>query len=409
MSMVGIGLVFLIEDTYGSYGLAGAVAATGVLTLAIAAPFLSRFIDRYGQSTIMRPALILSNIGWVAVLIAAQMRASKILLFAAVIFAGVFAGSMGALVRARWALVAKTPRHLHTAYALESVYDEVVFVIGPVLATTLATALFPAAAIIAAMVFALGGGLWFLAQKNSEPPPAFISQRRKWRRKARELDERKRAQAKLPPKHSDIPDVPVLRIPAIWALLFISIGVGVIFGGSEVPTIAFADELGYQSMAGVVLGIFSFGSLISGLVYGARSWPGSLEVRLAVGVVALAIGSSLFLLAHSLWILSAVMFLTGFAIAPSYTNMNAVIQKVVHPSRLTEGFTWGSTASASGFAIGTSIAGVLVDHAGGHAGYWVAIAGGIFASLCVLVTFPIIRRALQARMVTWPENPPSAP
>src|SRR6185295_15588069 len=74
--------------------------------------------------------------------------------------AAVFGGSYpqpGSLVRARWAHALSGTPLLPTAFSLESVLDEVVFVVGPVLVTVLATAVSPSAGLL---VGAAVGGIF---------------------------------------------------------------------------------------------------------------------------------------------------------------------------------------------------------------------------------------------------------
>ncbi|OKL54979.1 hypothetical protein BSZ39_00945 [Bowdeniella nasicola] len=398
LAMTGLGIVLMIEHAYGSYALAGTVSAIYVVGMAAAAPVLANLVDKYGQARIMRPALATFNLGLGALVLATVLRAPTPALFAAAAIAGVATGSIGALVRARWAITVKDAGELHTAYALESALDEVVFVIGPVAATMLATMIAGPVAILTAMAFSLVGGFWFLSLRDTEPPAQLRTSR------PHELWEEAVDPDALPttdthalaPTRAHVPARarPILYIPAMWCLIGVMLCVGVIFGATDVATVAFSKDLGYEAMAGVVLAIFAFGSLISGLIYGARVWGATLPVRLAVGVIGLAGGASLFLFIDSLTLLAAVMFATGFAIAPTFINTNAVVQQVVHPTRLTEGLTWMSTATAAGASLGSALAGVVIDARGGHAGFWVVVAGAAGAAVLVLATLPAIRRAI---------------
>ena len=79
----------------------------------------------------------------------------------------------GSCVRARWCARAATARPtLQTAFALEAVADEVVFMLGPILVTVLATAVHPVAGLGTALVAGVVGTLVFAAQRATEPPPA---------------------------------------------------------------------------------------------------------------------------------------------------------------------------------------------------------------------------------------------
>ena len=86
--------------------------------------------------------------------------------------------SLGSMVRARWShLLAGSPA-LHSAFALESVADEMIFVAGPAVVTLLATKVLPAAGVLVSMVVCLAGTLLFAAQRRTEPPPGLAGTRR---------------------------------------------------------------------------------------------------------------------------------------------------------------------------------------------------------------------------------------
>ena len=65
--------------------------------------------------------------------------------------AGAAIPQIGTMVRARWAHLLPVASERHTAFAVESVFDEVVFVTGPALVTLLATAVAPQAGLVAAV------------------------------------------------------------------------------------------------------------------------------------------------------------------------------------------------------------------------------------------------------------------
>jgi predicted MFS family arabinose efflux permease len=88
----------------------------------------------------------------------------------------------------------------------------------------------------------------------------------------------------------------------------------------------------------------------------------------------------------TLWQLGLVMFVTGFAIAPTLITGNGLIQHLVPPSRLTEGLTWGGTALGFGVSIGASVGGNMIDAAGARAGYLVVVAAAGTAVVLALAS-----------------------
>src|SRR5215470_12038466 len=118
MSMLGLGTIVLVQSLTGSYGLAGAVTAAAAVCFAAGAPVAGRLADRAGQA------------GLVA---AATAGGPRWALFAAAVPAGAAFPQLPAMVRARWAALLGEGPALQTAYALESVLDEVICIAGPVL------------------------------------------------------------------------------------------------------------------------------------------------------------------------------------------------------------------------------------------------------------------------------------
>lgn len=375
MSMAGIGVVLMLSALYGSYGLAGRVSAVYAVAQALCAPQLARLVDRHGQARVMRPAVAVATLGGLGLLAAALLHAPAAWLYATALFAGAGGGSFGSLARARWSYALRDePRRMHTAHALESALDEVVFIVGPALATLLATSLHPTAGLVVPVVALVVGGYLFLSLRSTEPPVTV---------------------------HDDATPRPrgsVLRSPAMVVIVLVCVAMGTIFGATDVSTVAFADEAGHKGVAGLVLAVFACGSLVSGLLYGARHWTRPLYQRYAVGMVALAAGVSLFVVVRSLPALAAVMFVTGFAIAPTLINANGLVQQIVAPGRLTEGLTWVGTAIGLGVSVGSSVAGTQIDAHGSRAGFLVVVAAGGCAVLATLVALPALRAAATAHV-----------
>lgn len=366
MSMVGIAIVLVVSASYHSYGLAGRVTAVLVVATAAAGPQIARLVDRHGQARAMWPFLAVGLTGMAILTVAAATVADPAWLYAGAVLTGC-GGGMGSLVRARWThVLADSPRRLHTAYSLESVLDELVFVVGPVLATVLATSPRPELGLAVPAVAALVGGGWFLVQRATEPPVAS--------------------------RDAPRPRGSVLAMPGIAVLLVVFVGMGAIFGASDVATVAFAQELGRKGEVGMVLAVFALGSLTGGLLYGARHWHTPLARRFALGIVALALGVCLFLFIGNLVALSATMFVVGLVISPSIVAGNGLVQAIVPAARLTEGLTWVGTAINVGVSIGSSVAGARVDAAGSHGGYLVVVAAGVAVAVITALAYPALRR-----------------
>lgn len=380
MSMLGLGIVLMVSTLYGSpergdYAMAGRVVSVNIIVYSICSPQVSKLVDRFGQALVMRPAVIVSALSIGGLVAAATARAPEWVLYIFGALAGATGGSIGALVRARWSHLVKDPAQLHTAYSLESVLDELVFVVGPVVATLLATAVAPQAALVVAGLAIVGGGLLFLAQKETEPPPRGRTEHR---------------------------EPSVLRSPGLIPVALGFMGVGAIFGATDVAVVAFAEEHGQKAAAGVILAVFAAGSFISGFAYGARQWASPLWRRFVIGVLALGAGVCLFFVVHTVVLLAAVMFVVGFAIAPTLVNGNGLVQQFVRPSQLTEGLTWANTALTVGVAAGAPVAGEFIARSGSSGGFSVVVAAGAIAVVITLLSIRSLRRHSGVVITTEP-------
>ncbi|MDO5747060.1 MAG: MFS transporter [Actinomycetaceae bacterium] len=373
MAMIVIAIVLMISGIYDNYQLAGQVSAVNILGYALVLPFLSRLIDRHGQARIMIPSVIISVLTLLALAVLASNHAPAWQLFIAAFLSGATEGNFGSLVRARWAAIATNSADLHTAFALEATIDEFCFVTGPLLATYLATSLEATAAIWCSAIITIAGGTWFLSQRSSEPHPEVNAE-----------DEA-----------AGTSQGSVMKSGTMISLALVFCGAGTMFGGIDISVVAFCEETGQKSAAGVVLAALAFGSLLGGLLYGAHTWSLSILRRFVAGVLILGAGASLLYFAHNLPMLTLLMFCTGFFIAPTMTNVTTIVQTVVRPTRLTEGLAWMSTGLNTGIALGANFAGRVVEHYGVRSGFFLIAACAWMMAIIAVVTAPVIRRSLR--------------
>ncbi len=355
MSMMPIAILLVVRHATGSYGLAGAASGVGTLTQACATPFLGRLIDRRGQHAVL-PALLATFLTGIAILvIAAATHAPTVLLFVGAIVAGAGQVPYPSLVRTRWSYLLGTGNpQLSTALALESVADEAVFTIGPVLVTGL-YAINVLLAPIAAGLLAFCGTIPFIRARVSEPPIAAAG------------------------SHTS-----AWRVPALWVLIISGLLIGIVFGSIEVSMIAFAQHEGHSGLAGALVGLVAFGSLLGGLWYGARAWRKDVAARYRFSLVTLAIGTVPTVIASTIWQMTPAALIIGLSVAPTLIASSGLVTRVVPASARTEGFTWQSTGINVGAASGAALGGILIDAFGVRAGY---IAAPIASTIAACVAF----------------------
>ncbi|WP_370614248.1 MFS transporter [Mumia qirimensis] len=354
ISMLGLGLVLLVSEQTGSYAKAGTISAAAVIANAVGAPVQGRLTDRFGQHRVLPATAALFGFSLALGLLAIyeDVPAPVPHLLAAVI--GFALPQAGSMVRARWTHNAP-PSMIPTAYALEAVLDEVVFIVGPVVVTFLATLVSPYVGLIVAGVAGVSGSVALAVQRRTEPPSGRAS------------DAASGSRGRLPYG---------LLVPLVGA----GVGFGVLFGAAEVVTVAVADHAGHKELSGVLLAIWAAGSLIAGFLVGARPLPISPLTQLRITTAVLTMSIVPLLVTSALPLVAVALFVSGFAIAPSMVASTQLIERGVPKARLTEGISWFTTGLATGVAPGAAVSGWVVDNAAPSWGYLVCLVAGVLAA-----------------------------
>jgi MFS family permease len=390
MSMFGLGTVLLVSASTGRYALAGLVSGAGSIGYAAAAPQVARLADRFGQHRVLRPLIAFFGIACVVFVTCAELKAPIWVLIITGCLAGSSMPSLGSMVRARWSALLRDPAALHAAFALESVVDEMTFVIGPALVTVLATAL-PPAGVLLCMVLSVSGTLFFAAQRQTEPPARPHS------------SEPKAADPEASGSESASPRRRAARLPAPGLLTMapLYLFVGTMFASIDLSTVDFAQREGHRPLAGFILGTYALGSAIGGLWYGSRSWRAPLDRRFALTLVLTVAGVATFWTQPSLISLDAGMLVAGLTISPTLIAGYGLIERQAAPARRTEAMTWLSSTIAVGVAMGSSICGRIIDTAGPRWGYGFAALVGVVAVATCLLGRRRLRASPDAEAAQW--------
>lgn len=182
VSMDSLALIFIVVAANGSYAIAGALSATASIVISIFMPYWSRVSDRIGQRALLIRVVPLKLIGLSIFLLLVLNGAPVWTWFLSIIIAEAASINLGGLVRRRWLHVLspdktttaedERDRHIiNTAYSLEALNDEFVFITGPIIATACATSIAPAAGLIVGMLFLAVGVPLFAVQRATEPRP----------------------------------------------------------------------------------------------------------------------------------------------------------------------------------------------------------------------------------------------
>jgi MFS family permease len=354
LGATGLALLLLARESTGSYAAAGAVAAAYAISFAGFAPVRARRADRDGPRGILLVCGLLHPVALALFVLVASLDTGVAVMLAAAVLAGATVPPISGVVRALWSRLVPADL-MTTAYSLDAVLVELCFVGGPLLVAVMIAVSGPSAAVLAAAALVLLGSLWLVSTPAIGAVVPHV---------------REEGAAMTGP----------LSSPGVRALLLVVASVGVGFGAIEVGLPAYAESQGDSaSTAGVLLAAWSVGSIVGGLTYGAAHSPVPHARQLPWLVAALAVGSSLPLLATGTVSMGLVLVLYGLTIAP-YITCNAVLLGRAAPAgTTTEAFAWSSSMIFGGAALGNVAAGLLVEHVGVTAALVLTAATGLLA------------------------------
>jgi MFS family permease len=357
IGMGGVALILYVHSKTGSFGAAGVVAGAFTIGLGLTGPPLARLVDRHGSKWVVVPGSIVMAAALAAVVVLGELGAGTLPLAAAGFLAGSASIPIGGILRQRWVGIVG-PGELPTAYALDSVLIEVLFVGGPLLAGVLAATVGTAEALFVAGGLGILGALGF-ARFSTVPPGSDPDAERHW--------------------------LGALVSPTLRLLVLSTLPLAGTFGALDVTLPAFGAHHGAAALGGPFAAALAFGSGIGGLLYGARpGFFGPPRRALATLGVLMTLTCLPLPAASSIPEMFVFAVLAGLCIAPQMTLRNQVVQKKLAAGTVTEAFTWLSLAITVGASIGSAVVGPLVEAAGWRAGALVAVALPVVATLIVL-------------------------
>lgn len=375
ISMMTLAIVLLVTGESGSYGRAGQISAAFVIANAVVAIPHGGLLDRLGQRRVLLVDSVLFALacGLLARAVLSDWATPWPHLAAAL--AGATMPLVGSAVRARWAHLLPDGPEKQTAFAVEAIADETVFMSGPAVVTFLATLVSPITGLVVAAVLGTVGTVALAAQRRTEPPPH-----------PRSAD----AGARAP--------MPWLRL---GTLTLGGVALGSLFGANEVASVAFADEQGHQAVSGVLLALWALGSLVAGVMTGAVTGRTSTVRRLRYGALFLTVAMAPTPFVGSLPVMAVVLFVAGFAISPTLIAMMTRLEEIAPRSRLNEAMGLLQSGLGAGIAPGAALGGAMIDRHGSGAAYVVGLVSVAVAVGCAVLTRDDgIRRADDADRVT---------
>jgi MFS family permease len=365
IAMYPLGLVLIVSARTGQYGFAGVLSGCYVLGGVPGNPMLARLADRHGQRHVVLPATAV-HVAIAALLIALfETHAANWTLLVPAFVLGFSYVSVVSLVRARWSYVLSGRPELTTAFSLESTLDEVVFIVGPLTATLIATQVDPVLVLVVGAALVGCGGLWLCSLRSTEPPVH-------------------------PATEAGRPSALATRGMVILTLG--TTAMGGIFAGAEVSIIAFCGQHGVRAASGAVLACFAFGSAVAGFLYGTRHWRAGVLERYRLQSVVFALLPVVFLVAWSVPVLAVCAFIVGLGIAPAVITAFGLAERLVPPAALNEGMAWVTTGMNLGYGAAAVVVGRVADAHGARPSFLVAVGAGLLMGCCALVLARRLRR-----------------
>lgn len=347
--MLSLAFLIHIERIFDSYGAAGLVLAATSVGQAIAGPLTSRWMGRFGMRTVLIVTLVICAagiflIGFALLPLWAYMLTGLIV--------GLSTPPVQPAVRTIYPKMV-TGKQLTPLFSLDASAQEIIWVTGPFITVVLATQTSPVVAIAVAGAFLVGGGIWFIACPEV-------------------------GKVRIPPSRRKLGVVLKNRAVVLATVSgFLLIGSA---ASIEVGVVAVFGEGGTE--AGILFGLWAIASLIGGLSMGHLPiGPWALARRFIIVVIGMAMAP----IALEFWWLALALLVAGIGIAPVLAVMFAIVSASVKFSETAEAYGWLGTGQLIGAALGSAIAGFLIDGFGPIGGFWAAIAFAVVGMLMAIL------------------------
>jgi MFS family permease len=356
--MTSLAVLLHIEHVTGSYGAAGLVLAATSVGQAIAGPVTSRWMGVWGMRRVLTTTLVICAIAITGIALIETIVPVYMLLG---LVAGLSTPPVQSAVRTIYPKMVNS-RQLTPLFSFDASLQEVIWIVAPVVITVVATQVGTVQALLLIIAILIGGGAWFILSPEV-------------------------GRVRIPRSRRSIGKVlakPQVLLATVIGFLLIGACAAV-----EAGVVATFDHGGLE--AGIVLAIFSIGSLAGGLSFGhipIGRW--AMARRLAI----MAFGLTLTVFSLNIFWLGATLFVAGIGIAPALAVLFAMTSASVKFSETAEAYGWIGTGQLIGAAAGSAVAGFLIDGVGAVGAYGAAAAFGIVGTIVAVACvrwFPDLR------------------
>ncbi len=355
--MAPLAVLLLVRGATHSYAAAGLAVGASAFATAASAPLLGRTVDDRGRGRVLGPLAAAEAAAYWLLVLAAQAHAGAVVLIALAALAGALLPPVAPVVRVLLREMFDDPDVRDTAYALEAVVQEVLWFTGPLIVALVVALSSPAFAVALVGAVGLCGIALFLRSQLLRPEPT----------DAAGVDRAARTSA--------------LASSELRALLGPVALTGAGLGAIEVGLPSLALHAGSRPASGVLLALWSVGSMVGGLWYGAVAWRLPLARRYRVLLVLAVLCTAPLIAARSIAAGVVCSLLAGVTIAPVFSCQYALVGRAVTAGSETEAFTWVSAALIGGLAAGSAIGGAVIGPGGVSAPFVVSCLATLVAAL----------------------------
>lgn len=376
-SAAGVLLTLHIVLTLGEgYAAAGTAAAVMTIGIALGAPWRGRRVDTVGLRTALIPSVVSETVIWSVV-----PHVSYQWLLPLVFLGGLLTLPIFSVVRQSLGVLSDGDQR-RTAFALDAISTEMVFMIGPAAGAVVATS---GHSVLGLTIVGVSTSLAGLFLMWFNPPTRSAD-----RDDAREADQQEAAEVAVidaAPAHVQEAAAELGREPAgnptptslrskvadnlrwftaaVAAVFAVAAGAGMVLSGTDVGIVAALETGGHQAEIGIVFLFWCAASVVGGIIYGAMHRPVS-PIMLLLGMAALTIPMGF---ATDTLTLSLLALPPGLLCAPVLSAASEKVADLVDEARRGEAMGWYGSALTAGVALGAPLAGLFIDGVGPSAGF----------------------------------------
>jgi len=357
IAMDALAIILFVQSVDGRYAIAGSLTAVAALVTVVSSPLWSKAADHFGQRLVLSIAIPIRIFAIFAFIGLVSNGAPVWSWFLAIFLAESASVSIGSLTRRRWAHVIESSKKdvLSTSYTFESLLDEFIYILGPVITTAVVAAIAPSAGLLLGVTFLLVGAPLLISHRKSDPGV----------------------------EHRHVGEKPksVFRNRKLQAVGIPLTITGGAFSAVNICVVAFSEERGAKSISGVLLGIWAVGGAVSALVNGSITWKISHGARYVGYMVGMAVVSLTFPFIENFYLLGLALFLQGLCIAPLLPNGLSLVTDSVSPSQMTQAITLATAGIPLTGSLSSFLSGVVIDNYGASTALWLPF--GFLACACL--------------------------